>query len=94
MDRSGVRQVPEGSGEQGKMEKTGGKMICVCPNDPRGKGIDDDDDDDDADDDVASLPHICNQSHLNSTCPYVARFIPLLLCDLVGTDIPIFVISS
>ena len=28
MDRSGVRQVPEGSGEQGKMEKTGCKTIC------------------------------------------------------------------
>ena len=34
MDRPGVRQVPEGSGEQGKMErerekkKTGCKIIC------------------------------------------------------------------
>ena len=28
MDRPGVRQVPEGSGEQGKMEKTGCKVIC------------------------------------------------------------------
>ena len=28
MDRTGVRQVPEGSGEQGKMEKTGCKIIC------------------------------------------------------------------
>ena len=27
-DRPGVRQVPEGSGEQGKMEKTGCKIIC------------------------------------------------------------------
>ena len=27
MDRPGVRQVPEGSGEQGKMEKTGCKII-------------------------------------------------------------------
>ena len=27
-DRPGVRQVPEGSGEQGKMEKTGYKIIC------------------------------------------------------------------
>ena len=35
MDRPGVRQVPEGSGEQGKMEKTGCKIIW-CPNDPRG----------------------------------------------------------
>ena len=28
MDRPGVRQVPEGSGDQGKMEKTGCKIIC------------------------------------------------------------------
>ena len=28
MDRPGVRQVPEGSGEQRKMEKTGCKIIC------------------------------------------------------------------
>ena len=28
MDRPGVWQVPEGSGEQGKMEKTGCKIIC------------------------------------------------------------------
>ena len=31
MDRSGVRQVPEGSGEQGKMEKTDYKIICGVP---------------------------------------------------------------
>ena len=31
MDRPGVRQVPEGSGEQGKMEKTGCKIICGVP---------------------------------------------------------------
>ena len=36
MDRPGVRQVLEGSGEQGKMEKTGCKIICGAPNDPRG----------------------------------------------------------
>ena len=29
--RPGVRQVPEGSGEQGKMEKTGCKVICGAP---------------------------------------------------------------
>ena len=34
MDRPGVRQVPEGSGEQGKMEETGCKIICCAPNDP------------------------------------------------------------
>ena len=31
MDRPGVRQVPEGSGEQGKMEKTGCKINCGTP---------------------------------------------------------------
>ena len=31
MDRSGVGQVPEGSGEQGKMEKAGCKIICGAP---------------------------------------------------------------
>ena len=31
MDRPGVQQVPEGSGEQGKMEKTGCKIICGAP---------------------------------------------------------------
>ena len=35
MDRPGVRQVLEGSGEQEKMEETGCK-ITVCPKDPRG----------------------------------------------------------
>ena len=28
MDRPGVRQAPEGSGEEGKTEKTGCKIIC------------------------------------------------------------------
>ena len=31
MDRPGVRQVPEGSGEQGKMEDTGCEIICGAP---------------------------------------------------------------
>ena len=31
MDRPGVRQIPEGTGEQGKMEKTGCKIICGAP---------------------------------------------------------------
>ena len=31
MDRPGVRQVPEGSGERGKMEKIGCKIICGAP---------------------------------------------------------------
>ena len=33
MDRPGVRQVPEGSGEQGKLEETGSEIICGTPND-------------------------------------------------------------
>ena len=39
MDRPGVRQVPEGSGEQGKMEKTGCKVICCGPTTPAVKGL-------------------------------------------------------
>ena len=31
MNRPGVRQVPEGSGEQEKMEKTGCRIICGAP---------------------------------------------------------------
>ena len=31
MDRPGVRQVPEGSGEQRKMEETGCEIICDAP---------------------------------------------------------------
>ena len=31
IDRPGVRQVPEGSGEQGKMEETGCDIICGAP---------------------------------------------------------------
>ena len=31
MDRPGVQQVLESSGEQGKMEKTGCKIICGAP---------------------------------------------------------------
>ena len=31
VDRPGVRQVPEGSGERGKMEKTGCEIICGAP---------------------------------------------------------------
>ena len=34
MDWPGVRQIPEGSGEQGKMEKTGRKIICGDPTTP------------------------------------------------------------
>ena len=42
MDRPVVRQVPEGSGEQGKREKTGCKIICGAPTT---LAVDDDDDD-------------------------------------------------
>ena len=31
MDRPGVRQVPEGSGEKGKMEETGSEVIRGAP---------------------------------------------------------------
>ena len=39
MDRPGVRQVPEGSGEQGKMEKTGCEIICGAPTTLTVKGL-------------------------------------------------------
>ena len=39
MDRPGVRQVPDGSGEQGKMEKTGCKNICCAPTTLAVKGL-------------------------------------------------------
>ena len=39
MDRPWVRQVPEGSGEQGKMEKTGCKIICGAPTTLAVKGL-------------------------------------------------------
>ena len=35
MDRPGVRQVPEGSGEQRKMEETGREIINSAPTTPR-----------------------------------------------------------
>ena len=35
----GVRQVPEGSGEEGKMEKTGCKIICGAPTTLAVKGL-------------------------------------------------------
>ena len=39
MDRPGVRQVLEGSGEQGKMEKTGCKIISGDPTTLAVKGL-------------------------------------------------------
>ena len=39
MDRPGVRQVPENGGEQGKMEKTGCKIICGAPKTLAVKGL-------------------------------------------------------
>ena len=39
MDRPGVRQVQEGSGEQGTMEKTGCKIICGAPTTLAVKGL-------------------------------------------------------
>ena len=38
MDRPGVRQVPEGSGEQGKIGETGCEIICGAPTTPAVKG--------------------------------------------------------
>ena len=39
MDRPGVLQVPEGSAEQGNMEKTGCKIICGAPTTLAVKGL-------------------------------------------------------
>ena len=39
MDRPGARQVPEGSGEQGKMEETGCEIICGAPTTLAVKGL-------------------------------------------------------
>ena len=39
MDRPGVRQVQEGTGEQGKMEKTGSNIICGAPTTLGVKGL-------------------------------------------------------
>ena len=47
MDRPGVRQVPEGSGERGKMEETSCEIICGAPTTLAVQGKDDDDDDED-----------------------------------------------
>ena len=51
MDRPGVRQVTESSGEHGKNGANWLWNHLRCTNDPRGQGIDDDDDDDGDDDD-------------------------------------------
>ena len=39
MDRPEVRQIPEGCGKQGKMEKTGCKIICGAPTTLAVKGL-------------------------------------------------------
>ena len=39
MDWPGVQQVPEGSGEQGKTEKTGCRIICGAPTTLAVKGL-------------------------------------------------------
>ena len=39
MDRPGVRQVPEGNGEQGKMEEIGCEIICGAPTTLAVKGL-------------------------------------------------------
>ena len=38
MDRPGVRQVPDSSGEHRKMEETGCEIICGAPTPPAVKG--------------------------------------------------------
>ena len=38
MDRPGVRQVPEGRGEQGTSEETGSEIICGASTTLAGKG--------------------------------------------------------
>ena len=38
MDKPGFRQVPEGSGEQRKMEETGFEVICGAPTTPAVQG--------------------------------------------------------
>ena len=38
MDRPGVHEVPEGSGEQREMEETGCEIICGTPTTLSGKG--------------------------------------------------------
>ena len=38
MDGPGVRQVPEGSGEQREMEETGCEVICGAPTTPAVEG--------------------------------------------------------
>ena len=38
MDRPGVREVPEGGGEHGKMEETWCEIICGVPTTPAVKG--------------------------------------------------------
>ena len=39
MDSPGVQQVPEGSGEQRKLEKTGCRIICGAPTTLAVKGL-------------------------------------------------------
>ena len=39
MDWPGVRQIPEGSGEQRKMEETGCEIICGAPTALMVKGV-------------------------------------------------------
>ena len=55
MDRPAVRQVPEGSGEQGKNGENWLQNHLWCPNDPRGQAINDDNDDDERETVVLSV---------------------------------------
>ena len=63
MDRPGVWKVPEGSGEQGKMEKTGCKIIRGAPTTLAVKGL------------IMMLMNIsvhdCHHSRLHVRCSYL-----------------------
>ena len=62
IDRPGVRQVPEGSGEQGKMEKTGCKIICGAQTTLAFKGL-------------MMMMMRNTQSHTQTSHPHQSQFI-------------------
>ena len=67
MDRPGVWRVPEGSGERGKMEKTGRKIICGSSTNVAVKGLVDNDDDDDVTG-ICFHEYAQTSTSLNQTC--------------------------
>ena len=66
MDRPGVRQVPEGSGEQGKMETTGCKIICGAPTTLAVKGLMM----------MIIMMHPLHQPYVHCVHPYYTGYIP------------------